>query len=158
MSNTFRTTLTCGLLAFASLARAQAPQSSRRDVTAVYASLCANCHGPKLEGALGPSLVDDTWKSGADDESIARSIREGQPPAGMPAFSGALSPQDIRALVIYIREQGAERRSKGTPIAKPTADQAVRSELHAFKLETVAEGRLRQGPGREALRGRRVFV
>jgi hypothetical protein len=34
----------------------------------------------------------------------------------------------------------AERRSKGTTIAKPSADKAVRGELHAFKLETVAEG------------------
>jgi glucose/arabinose dehydrogenase len=141
MSNAFRNTLTCGLLVFASVAQAHPlPQSSRRDVTEVYASLCANCHGPKLEGALGPSLVDDTWKSGADDESIARSIREGQPPAGMPAFSGSLSPQDIRALVIYIREQGAERRSQGAPVAKPAAGKSVSSELHAFKLETVTEG------------------
>jgi aldose sugar dehydrogenase len=140
MSSAARSTLTCGLLVFASLAEAQSPKPPRRDVAEVYASLCASCHGPKLEGALGPSLVDEDWKSGGDDESIARSIREGQPTAGMPAFSGALSPQDIRALVIYIREQGAKKRSEGTTFAKPEAHQVVRGERHTFKLETVVEG------------------
>ncbi|WP_395806768.1 PQQ-dependent sugar dehydrogenase [Archangium minus] len=143
MSNAFRAPLMYGLLVFATLASAQQPQqprSSRRDVADVYASLCANCHGPRLEGGMGPSLVDDTWKSGADDERIARSIREGQLTAGMPAFSGALSSQDIRALVIYIREQGAKKRNEGTAFARPVADKVVNSERHAFKLETVAEG------------------
>ncbi len=87
MFNAFRSILTCGLLGLSTAAQAQSP---RRDVAGIYASLCANCHGPKMEGALGPSLVDDLWKSGADDEGIARSIREGQPASGMPAFSGAL--------------------------------------------------------------------
>ncbi|OJT26548.1 glucose sorbosone dehydrogenase [Archangium sp. Cb G35] len=140
MFNAFRSTLTCGLLGLSTLVQAQPSQASRRDVAGIYASLCANCHGAKMEGALGPSLIDDIWKSGADDEGIARSIREGQPASGMPAFSSALSSQDIRALVIYIREEGAQRRNAAASIAKPVADKAVRSELHAFKLETVTEG------------------
>jgi glucose/arabinose dehydrogenase len=140
MSGVSRLVLTCGLLVFTSLARAQPSTPSRRGVAEVYASLCANCHGSKLEGALGPSLVDEDWKSGGDDESIARSIREGRLAAGMPAFSGALSAQDIRALVIYIREKGAEKRSASTASAKPTADRVVLSERHAFKFEPVVEG------------------
>ena len=99
MFNAFRSTLTYGLLGLSTLVHAQPSQASRRDVADIYASLCANCHGPKMEGALGPSLIDDIWKSGADDEGIARTIREGQLASGMPAFSGALSSQDIRALV-----------------------------------------------------------
>jgi glucose/arabinose dehydrogenase len=140
MFNAARASLMGGLLVFASLTEAQSRKSPRRDVAEVYASLCANCHGPKLEGGLGSSLVDDTWKSGADDESIARTIREGQAATGMPAFSAVLSPQDIRALVIYIREQGARKRSEGTVYAKPEAHKVVRGERHAFKLETVVDG------------------
>lgn len=129
------------LLALSSLAVVSAPAMQRpgrgRDVERLYADSCANCHGPKLTGAQGPSLVDDEWKHGSDDASIAKSIHDGQPAAGMPPFGGALSGQDIRALVIYIREEGAKARRAHTTMAKPAGNISVASELHAFRLETV---------------------
>ncbi len=129
------------LLAVSSLAVVSAVAMQRpgrgRDVERLYADSCANCHGPKLTGAQGPSLVDDEWKHGSDDASIAKSIHDGQPAAGMPPFGGALSAQDIRALVIYIREEGAKARRAHTTLAKPAGNISVTSELHAFRLETV---------------------
>jgi glucose/arabinose dehydrogenase len=129
------------LLALSSLAVVSALAMQRpgrgRDVERLYADSCANCHGPKLTGAQGPSLVDDEWKHGSDDASIAKSIHDGQPAAGMPPFGGALSGQDIRALVIYIREEGAKARRAHTTMAKPAGNISVASELHAFRLETV---------------------
>ena len=108
------------LLALSSLAVVSALAMQRpgrgRDVERLYADSCANCHGPKLTGAQGPSLVDDEWKHGSDDASIAKSIHDGQPAAGMPPFGGALSAQEIRALVIYIREEGAKARRAHTTI------------------------------------------
>ena len=39
----------------------QAPHKPR-DVKAVYAEVCASCHGPDMKGAgAAPSLLDDTW-------------------------------------------------------------------------------------------------
>ena len=55
-----------------------------------YAASCANCHGKKLEGGQTPannkvpSLLDDEWMHGGDDESIAKSIRNGYPEKEMP--------------------------------------------------------------------------
>jgi glucose/arabinose dehydrogenase len=109
-------------------------------VAKVYAESCAACHGATLRGGQAASLVDDAWTYGEDDASLARSIREGQPEAGMPAFGGALSEQDVRALVIFIRERADEARRSATVFAKPTGDAVVKGEEHAFRVETVAEG------------------
>jgi aldose sugar dehydrogenase len=138
--HTLGTVLTCSLLALVAPAASAQPSPKGRDVARVYSETCASCHGAKLEGGLGPSLVDDTWKYGGDDASVTQSIREGRPEGGMPPFAGALTPQETRALVIFIREQAARRRSEQTAVAKPMADQAVKSERHAFTLETVVEG------------------
>jgi len=51
-----------------------------------------------------------------------------------------LSAQDIRALVIYIREEGAKARRAQTTFPKPAGNISVTSELHAFRLETVTTG------------------
>jgi len=110
---------------------------SAREASRVYADACASCHGPKLQGGQGVSLVDDEWKHGGDDGSIAKSIRDGQPAMGMPPFGGSLSAPDIRALVIYIREEGARFKRSRTKVAKPSGGVAAQSELHAFRLENV---------------------
>jgi aldose sugar dehydrogenase len=129
--------LALAVLTGASLVAMQQALGPGHDAEQLYAGSCASCHGPTLRGAQGVSLVDDEWKHGGDDASIAKSIREGQPAMGMPPFGGALSAQDIRALVIYIREEGAKFKRQQSTFAKPTGTVAARSELHAFRLENV---------------------
>ena len=126
-------------LALVPLLHAQRP-TPERDVSKLYTELCASCHGPKLTGAQSQSLVDDEWKFGGDDASLARSIKDGHPAAGMPPMGNALSEQEIRAMVIYIREEGMKARRAQTTFNKPEADRVVKGEVHAFKLETVATG------------------
>jgi glucose/arabinose dehydrogenase len=58
----------------------------------------------------------------------------------MPGFGGALTEQEIRALVIFIREKVDEARRAETTYAKPRGDAVVKSEEHAFRVETVVEG------------------
>jgi len=130
--------LAAGILAAGTLGEAQAPE--RRDVAQVFAETCASCHGAKLQGGQAASLLDDVWMHGGDDTRLAKSIREGHPDAGMPAFGGALSGQEIRALVIFIREKVDEVKRAATVYAKPSGDTVVKSEEHAFRVETVAEG------------------
>ena len=131
------------LLAVALLAPllAQTPTPPRRDVSQLYAELCASCHGANLAGGgLAPSLLDDEWKFGGDDASIAKSIRDGQPAAGMPPMAAALTGEQIRALVIFIREEATKFQRDQTVFAKPAADTVVRSEKHTFRLDTVVQG------------------
>ena len=121
------------------LLRAQ-PKQHPRDVSKLYGELCASCHGPKLTGAQAPSLLDDVWKFGGADASISKTIKEGSLAAGMPPMANALSEQEIRAMVIFIREEAAKAGREQSTFARPGARTVVKSELHAFKLETVVIG------------------
>ncbi len=130
--------LTAGFVACATLAAAQEERSGK--VADVYAERCAACHGAKLQGGQAKSLLDDEWKHGGDDASVTASIRDGRLDVGMPPFGAMMSEQEIRALVIFMREKADAARRASTVFAKPQGDTVAKSEEHAFKVETVTEG------------------
>lgn len=106
----------------------------------LYEQYCANCHGQKMEGGTGGSLIDGNWKHGASDEAIASVIRNGLPELGMEAYGDTLTEQQIRALVILIREQN-EIADKEALLKQTTPQEGVfQSEQHDFRLEKIAEG------------------
>ena len=82
---------------------AQAAQPPRGIVN-TFGQVCANCHGANGSGGSAPSLLDDTWAHGGSDAEIAASIKNGWPGTPMLGFGATLNEQDIRAMVIYIRE------------------------------------------------------
>jgi glucose/arabinose dehydrogenase len=105
----------------------------------LYAQFCAACHGPTLAGGAAASLLDDEWKFGGDDGSIASSIREGRAQTAMMPFKDVLSDQQIRELVFYIREQAG--LAKGKPPTKVDPEgQVIKSEKQTFKFEVIARG------------------
>jgi glucose/arabinose dehydrogenase len=111
-----------------------------RDVGALYTQLCANCHGEKLEGGKGGSLRGNPWKHGGDDESLARSIRDGFPNTGMPAFRVTISEAETQALIVFLRET-ATRAVDPQPASEGQLPRdIVRSQEHAFRIESLAEG------------------
>jgi glucose/arabinose dehydrogenase len=114
--------------------------SARADVSSMYNQNCASCHGPDLTGGLGPSLIDDEWDHGSDPVSVAKSIKDGFPSSGMPGFSGGLSDEDIRSLVIYISEQKAQADSAALEERVAPHDGIVSTQHHNFRVETVFEG------------------
>ena len=116
------------------------PKQHPRDVSKLYGELCASCHGPRLTGAQAQSLLDDQWKFGGDDASLARSITQGHPAAGMPPMGNALSEQEVRAMVIFIREESAKFARQQATFTKPDANRIVKSELHSFRFESLAIG------------------
>lgn len=132
--------LTIAGLWLAAVRAVAAEPSIGRDVTQLYAEFCSGCHGPKLEGGKGGSLVDDRWKHGGDDESIARSIRDGRSWSGMPAFRGALEEAEVKAMVTFIRETAVRRKEPEPKEEDPLPRGVQRSQEHAFRFEVVAEG------------------
>ncbi len=105
-----------------------------------YKKHCANCHGSHMQGGLGGSLVDDKWVHGASDADIAQAIKNGIAEKGMPAWQKTLSDEDIRALIIYIREQGANaKKDMLLQSVQPTAG-VFSTRHHTFQMEAIATG------------------
>lgn len=106
-------------------------------VSDLFADNCASCHGAGLEGGQAPSMLDNDWAIGGDDGSLTQSITEGIDGAGMPAFGSRLSAQEIRSLVVFIRET---RSNAGGPEDSAMANNGiVSSDLHDFQLSDVTQ-------------------
>ncbi len=107
-----------------------------------YAQNCVNCHGPKLEGGMTPannkvpSLLSEQFLHGNDDESIAKSIKNGYLEKEMPAWGAVLSDKDIRSMVIYIREQQFLFKRGQIKIEKLPDSFTGKSPLHDFQVNT----------------------
>jgi glucose/arabinose dehydrogenase/cytochrome c5 len=130
-----------GLVALtATLGTAHAQAARTGTVAQRYKELCSNCHGDKLQGAQAGSLLDDVWVNGGDDASIEKSIRTGFPDKGMPAWGNAIPDKEIRAMVIYIREQRDLFRRGQVQFTKPADSVTAKSQLHDYQLNTWVGG------------------
>jgi len=64
---------------------------------------CAPCHGPNAQGLIGPNLTDDRWLHGGSVEQIFQTVAKGWPAKGMPPWGRALKPDELAAVVSYVR-------------------------------------------------------
>jgi mono/diheme cytochrome c family protein len=68
---------------------------------------CASCHGAQGQGVDAPALNSQEFLSSVSDEQIAGIIAGGVPGSEMPAwladYGGALTQQQIDAVVAYVR-------------------------------------------------------
>jgi len=102
-----------------------------------YQQLCANCHGPALEGGKGPNLLGKL-QHGDETSELARAIREGFPSNGMPAAGRQLGDADLAALVVYLRETRAHRVVPG-PAAPLDPAHVYHGAKHDFRIEPVVQ-------------------
>lgn len=63
---------------------------------------CVVCHGPNLEGLIGPSLVDEEWLHGGTRESVLRTIGEGVLDKGMPNWGTLLGTDKVNQLSAFV--------------------------------------------------------
>lgn len=89
--------------------------SVQAKVEDLFKSTCASCHGETLTGGMAGSLVDKEWLTKGTDEALSNAIKKGIAKAGMPAFGGVLSDEEVRTLVVYIREAGAKIEQQKSP-------------------------------------------
>lgn len=68
----------------------------------VYSQLCFNCHGPHLDGGIGPALKDQYWHHGSSPEAILEIINKGVPGSEMIAFEAVFPEADRAALRDFI--------------------------------------------------------
>ena len=74
----------------------------------VFMQNCVACHGPTLEGGIGPSFVDEEWIHGGQAADILRIIVEGVPAKGMVPWQGILSPEQINQVAAYVIAKHSE--------------------------------------------------
>ena len=66
---------------------------------------CVVCHGPNLEGLIGPSLVDEEWLHGGTRESVLLTINDGVLDKGMPNWGALLGADKVNQLAAYVISQ-----------------------------------------------------
>ncbi len=69
---------------------------------AIFKTYCAGCHGAQLQGNTAAKLIKTDWKYGRGRDAIFRNIKFGIPSTEMIRWGGALTDQDITAVVDYI--------------------------------------------------------
>ena len=109
----------------------------------IYNEQCAVCHGEDLFGAAqGTPLIGIDFRQGDSVEEIAKSIADGFPNNGMPAWSATMGRNQIWNLALYVAEQRAGTSILDTradiPLAIPEG--VVESERNPFRVETVIAG------------------
>jgi hypothetical protein len=71
----------------------------------IYMQVCFNCHGPHLDGGIGPALNDGYWRHGSSPEAILAVIDKGVPETEMAPFEAVYPQADREALRDFILAQ-----------------------------------------------------
>ena len=80
-----------------------------------FARTCAPCHGEQAQGLIGPNLTDDHWLHGGSVEQIFQTVVKGWPAKGMPPWGRAIKPEELAALVSYVRSLQGSHPSNARP-------------------------------------------
>ena len=76
---------------------------------AIYASVCASCHGPDGKGGDGPALNNRQFLKLASDTFLFGTVSDGRRGAIMPAFGKPmldrrmLTPDEIDSVIAFLR-------------------------------------------------------
>lgn len=88
-----------------------------------FTGKCAACHGPELQGGIGPNLTDAFWLHGKGTrEDIMHTIQKGVPDKGMPPWESMLSQNEILSLTALI----VSKQDTNPAGAKPPQGEKVR--------------------------------
>ena len=91
-----------------------------------FARSCAACHGDRAQGLIGPNLTDDRWIHGGSVEQIFQTVAKGWPAKGMPPWGRALTPDELAAVVSYVRSlQGSNPPGPRAPEGDVFAAEAL---------------------------------
>lgn len=91
-----------------------------------FTKTCAACHGESAQGLIGPNLCDDHWLHGGGVTQIFQTLVKGVPAKGMPPWGRAIPPEELAALVSYIRSlQGTTPAKARAPEGKVAAPEPL---------------------------------
>ena len=102
-----------GLACAAALLASTSVRAAEPDAAKIFAKTCALCHGPDGQpneafAKMGVrSFKDAEWQKATPDAQLEKSIREGKKGTLMASFDKQFTPEEIKALVAYVRKLGA---------------------------------------------------
>ncbi len=108
---------------------------------AIFATECAFCHGQHAEGVTGPNLTDDRWLRGGGAIDIHRTIAEGAPSAGMPAWGQALGRAGVLDVFAFVMSV----RNTDVPGKPPQGEVVVDDDGGAGGAGATTQGAVREG-------------
>ena len=112
------------------------PSVSTARVNDLYQQHCVVCHGERGEGGLGGSLINGEYQYRDGEDAWAAVIREGLPDMGMKGYADEFTEEQIRSMVVYLRE--LEARAQAAPSVRPNRG-VVKTEHLSYRIETIAE-------------------
>jgi cytochrome c oxidase cbb3-type subunit 3 len=68
----------------------------------VWKAHCVACHLDDGRGSVGPNMTDNFWVHGCEPMQMYKTITEGVPSKGMPAWMNQLGPSRVQAAVAYL--------------------------------------------------------
>jgi cytochrome c oxidase cbb3-type subunit 3 len=89
----------------------------------VFVSTCAPCHRQDGGGNVGPNLTDEYWLHGGAPDKIYKTITEGVPAKGMPAWGPQLGADRVQAVTAYVLTL------RGSNVSNGKAPQGERESL-----------------------------
>ena len=104
----------------------ESSHSSARDPQSgdqIFAGKCAACHGAEGKGGgpmKTPDFTNPAVQASLPEAAVIKTIREGKPGTAMPAWSGKLPDEEIKAVAAFVKSLGPGRKSEhGTQAAAP---------------------------------------
>ena len=98
---------------------------------------CSGCHA-NGGGGMGPPLMDDKWRYGAEPAQIVATILQGRP-NGMPSFGGRIPEDQVWQIAAYVRSMSGQLRTDVAP-SRGDALSSGPPELRRDKLEPKQAG------------------
>jgi len=98
----------------ASVAQSSAPSAKKNPFTGNAEAIvegkklfsqnnCAGCHGVGGGGGMGPSVLDDDWKFGSDDQTLFKLIKGDIPDQTMPKVYNVLPDEEVWKILAFVR-------------------------------------------------------
>jgi cytochrome c oxidase cbb3-type subunit 3 len=68
----------------------------------LFATNCVACHADQGQGKIGPNLTDGAWLHGGAPLAIFKTVRDGVPAKGMPAWGPTLGRAGVSQVVSFV--------------------------------------------------------
>jgi mono/diheme cytochrome c family protein len=102
----------------------------------IYAGLCAQCHGGKGQGGLGPALNDPQFQADYSDQDIFDAINLGHEGTSMIVWGEILNVKQIQQLVEIVRQLEPPDSTTGSePPTDTTAPTFANDTLPIFEAK-----------------------